>query len=548
MQKLERVQFAATPNLLGNDREQKDMLIPDHTGPPTDTSALPDHRAEGGVANPYLVGLNDNRPTPSVPTTHQDTNARQHTQGGIWPGVAGLDYPHQHSPQAPGISTHIQPAIGVDTPDRLPGAEEKELKPLTPSIYEGGYYRFDSPSYYQGIPLMIENPAGSIRSGKEPDGHQWQTHMLHDYGYIQGVDGADGEELDCYVGPDPTSNHVYVIHQNCPDTGEYDEDKVMMGFKSEEEAKEAYLKHYDRPGYLGPISSVPIDQFKSYLNAKGEGDIPFAWKPHKRRGDKQENFSAFVHRLSHTMFIAQRSPIGGVEVQSTFYPGGQFIPAEVVAEATPEEKQAIEEGPGPGEPAKPPVGLVEGDLENTRPEFKQTLGSGIRQPTLTKWEASLERSEFHAIRMFTADGYIDMRRAQRGEGVGVEKAKERADLMEAAMAKAKGYKGIVWRGMSMSREQSEAFFTDLQNKSEMILDAMSSSSKLKSVAEGFTKRTLGSQIRITMKIKNRTGVDVSRLATMSAENEVVLRKASRYQIIDLAETETDDFLMTLEEI
>jgi hypothetical protein len=291
------VTFAATPNLLGNDREQKDMLIPDHSGPPSDSSTVPDHRAEGGVANPYLVGLNDNRPTASVPAHNQDTNARQHTQGGIWPGVAGLDYPHQHSPQAPGISTHIQPAIGVDTPEP---PQQKQLKPLTPAIYDA--LAFDTPSYHQGIPLMIENPAGSTRSGKEPDGHEWQTQMLHDYGYIQGVDGADGEELDCYVGPDPMANRVYVVHQNCPETGEYDEDKVMMGFGSEAEAKEAYLKHYD-------ISSVPIDQFKTYITpgsggeTSGSGDkMPFTWKPHKRRGDKTDNFSAFVSRVADTLF------------------------------------------------------------------------------------------------------------------------------------------------------------------------------------------------------------------------------------------------------
>lgn len=292
--------YAASPNLLGNDREQKDMLIPDHSGPPTDTSALPDHRAEGGVANPYLVGLNDNRPTASVPAWNKDTNARQHTQGGIWPGVAGLDYPHQHSPQAPGISTQIQPAIGVDTPEPPASGGEEPLKNLTPAIYST--MAFDSPSYYQGIPIMIENPVGSVRSGKDPDGHQWQTEMVHDYGYIQGVDGADGEELDCYIGPDPTANHVYVVHQNCPDTGEYDEDKVMMGFRSIEEAQEAYLKHYDRPEYLGPISSVPMDEFKDYIGGGNGRSTPVTWKPHKRRGVERQNFSAFVGRVASTLF------------------------------------------------------------------------------------------------------------------------------------------------------------------------------------------------------------------------------------------------------
>jgi hypothetical protein len=38
-----------------------------------------------------------------------------------------------------------------------------------------------------------------------------------------------------------------------------------------------------------------------------------------------------------------RAPVGGVSVQGRFYRGGQFIPSEVMANATPEEKQKIEQ-------------------------------------------------------------------------------------------------------------------------------------------------------------------------------------------------------------
>jgi hypothetical protein len=67
---------------------------------------------------------------------------------------------------------------------------------------------------------------------------------------------------NCYLGPNPESENVFVVHQNDPVTGIYDEDKVMLCFDSEAEAKAAYLKQYDRPGFLGNIDAMDIDTFK----------------------------------------------------------------------------------------------------------------------------------------------------------------------------------------------------------------------------------------------------------------------------------------------
>jgi hypothetical protein len=36
----------------------------------------------------------------------------------------------------------------------------------------------------------------------------------------------------------------------------------MLGFNSEAEAKAAYLKQYDRPGFLGNIVKMDVDTFK----------------------------------------------------------------------------------------------------------------------------------------------------------------------------------------------------------------------------------------------------------------------------------------------
>jgi hypothetical protein len=86
--------------------------------------------------------------------------------------------------------------------------------------------------------------------------------MNYSYGYIRGTVGVDKDHLDCYVGPNPESEMVYIVNQNDPVTGKFDEQKVMLGFSSEEEAKAAYLKQYDRPGFLGNIVKMDIDTFK----------------------------------------------------------------------------------------------------------------------------------------------------------------------------------------------------------------------------------------------------------------------------------------------
>lgn len=113
---------------------------------------------------------------------------------------------------------------------------------------------------FQGLKVSVENAAGSYRGGED-----WETRMGYDYGYIRGTEGADGEHLDCYVGPASDSDTVFVVRQVDPSTGEYDEDKVMLGFASAEEAKIAYLTHYDRDGFFGGVRELPMDAFKLLL-------------------------------------------------------------------------------------------------------------------------------------------------------------------------------------------------------------------------------------------------------------------------------------------
>jgi hypothetical protein len=126
----------------------------------------------------------------------------------------------------------------------------------------------------QGMDISIENKKGSTRSGTDKDGHEWHTKMHYDYGYIRGTVGVDKDHVDCYVGHSPESEIVYIVNQNDPVTGKFDEQKVMLGFNSEAEAKAAYLKQYDRSGFFGGIVKMDIGTFKEEaFDQKNKGKI-----------------------------------------------------------------------------------------------------------------------------------------------------------------------------------------------------------------------------------------------------------------------------------
>lgn len=112
-----------------------------------------------------------------------------------------------------------------------------------------------------GLQVVLENKKGSIRRWRNGE-----TLMLYDYGFINGWLGVDGDELDVYLGPSLQSEAVYIIRQmKAPDFKEYDEDKVMMGFTSETQARVAYLAQYNDPRFFGGIRILPIQEFKATL-------------------------------------------------------------------------------------------------------------------------------------------------------------------------------------------------------------------------------------------------------------------------------------------
>lgn len=130
---------------------------------------------------------------------------------------------------------------------------------------EAGNYQLGR-AKYAGLPIAVENPAGSVRRGTSPDGTEWSNRMPAHYGYVNRTDAADGDHIDvflnpevgAYVAPEDATAPVFVINQRNA-AGGFDEHKVMLGYQTEEAAREAYLSAYDE-GWTGLGSIVEMTQ------------------------------------------------------------------------------------------------------------------------------------------------------------------------------------------------------------------------------------------------------------------------------------------------
>lgn len=123
---------------------------------------------------------------------------------------------------------------------------------------------------FQGIPIAIENALGSTRSGRDADGKAWSCKLPADYGYIKRTEGADGDHVDAYVGPDAKSNIVVIVDQRDLKSRRFDEHKCLLGFRSEREALDCYRKAFsDGRGHkrIGKVTVLSVDAFKKWLKS-----------------------------------------------------------------------------------------------------------------------------------------------------------------------------------------------------------------------------------------------------------------------------------------
>lgn len=173
-----------------------------------------------------------------------------------------------HLPQEASFGERLKSAIA-----------ETETEP-TEAQKKAGNYKKGHLSF-GGYDYTVETPKGVTRSGKDEQGKPWSVTMHDTYGYILGKIGVDGDHIDMFINDaadlDTFDGNVYVVDQVTPETGEFDEHKVMYGYPSEEAATEAYLANYSK-GWkgLGKVTAVPKATFDKWLESSDRKTKPFA--------------------------------------------------------------------------------------------------------------------------------------------------------------------------------------------------------------------------------------------------------------------------------
>lgn len=211
---------------------------------------------------------------------------RQET-GSMEPGE-GSAVRGSHLPQEASFGERLKNAIAETEPN--PSEAQKKA-----GNYKKGHLSFG------GYDFTVETPKGTTRSGKDEQGKPWSVTMHDTYGYILGKIGVDGDHIDMFINDgadlDSFDGNVYVVDQVNPETGEFDEHKVMYGYPSEEAATEAYLANYSK-GWkgLGKVTAVPKATFDKWLESSDRKTKPFADYAMIKKGAHQD----FISDMEYT--------------------------------------------------------------------------------------------------------------------------------------------------------------------------------------------------------------------------------------------------------
>lgn len=253
----------------------------------------------------------------------------------------------------------------------------------------------------QGVPIAIENRTGSVRRWTDEEGNAGKTKMLNPYGYVEKTIGADGEEMDCYIGPVDSSDRVFVVNQLAkPSYTKFDEHKCFLGFGSAQEAKNAYLAHRNDPQAFGSISEMSVEEFKAWL-AGGDTKLPTKTQAHSGLVEMTGKFERGTAKPGHKYIRREHGRIPG----TWRYIYSERKPRFRVRPEAPEKKKALPKAPdllalqekvarrGKGEGRE--VGLTKQELRILLRNGKFALISAGRNPRLESEMSEAEQKARH---------------------------------------------------------------------------------------------------------------------------------------------------------
>jgi phage-related protein (TIGR01555 family) len=118
---------------------------------------------------------------------------------------------------------------------------------------------------FMGHDIVVEREKGETRDEGSSEG----AVMSVPYGYFPGTRANDGDALDCFMGDAEDSNRVFVIDQVNPDTREFHQPKVFLGFRTGEAVLDAFNKFYADgrgPQRFGGGKEFGLKDFANWLD------------------------------------------------------------------------------------------------------------------------------------------------------------------------------------------------------------------------------------------------------------------------------------------
>ena len=117
---------------------------------------------------------------------------------------------------------------------------------------------------WNGLKLGVEYRPGDIRF----KGSKHERKLKSGYGHIRGYKGNDKEALDCYLAPgffdgSLITKNMFLVEQLKADTGEFDEEKILIGYNDIDHAKECYLTEMS-PQHFGSIKLISLVEIDKY--------------------------------------------------------------------------------------------------------------------------------------------------------------------------------------------------------------------------------------------------------------------------------------------
>lgn len=232
--------------------------------------------ADSAPLTPMTPEPGDGSAAEAVPegeqTAMQLAMRRAQEKAGVAPDVTDVE-------ALPGnAGTKAAPVVATTEAD-IAAAEAKVNTAPSDAQKEAGNYA-KGHLKMQGLDITIENPMGSTRSGTTPEGETWETTLPAAYGYVKRTEGADGDQVDVYVGPDPKSRQVYIVDQIDPKTGRFDEHKALIGYSDQSDALSAYDQAFsDGTGESrrGAVTPMGMGDFRKWLKSADTTE-PYAYE------------------------------------------------------------------------------------------------------------------------------------------------------------------------------------------------------------------------------------------------------------------------------